>query len=164
VARVPVCPPDLAGEGRQLFYEHRVGLGFLATVRPDGGPRVHPICPLVTPEGLYGFIVPGPKLKDLRRDSGYALHTETRELLVAERCGFHHRSLRETSAAPPETVPRPEGAGERPRPASDRLDDGGGPDGNLIAFEERSDREADIEDVGERCCDLLNRAITGRGE
>jgi hypothetical protein len=54
-----------------------VGLGFLATVRPDAGPRVHPICPLLTAKGLYGLIVPGPKLADLRRDPRYALHSET---------------------------------------------------------------------------------------
>ena len=61
-----------------MLYEHgRIGLGFLATVRGDGGPRVHPICPLVTDDGLYGFIVPGPKLEDLRRDGRYALHSET---------------------------------------------------------------------------------------
>jgi len=69
--------PDLATKGRDLIYEHSLGLGFLATVRPDGGPRVHPICPVLTDDGLYGFIVPGPKLEDLRRDSRYALHTET---------------------------------------------------------------------------------------
>jgi hypothetical protein len=69
--------PDLARQGRNLFYEHGLGLGFLATVRSDGGPRVHPICPLLNEEGLYGFIVPGPKLQDLRRDNRYALHTET---------------------------------------------------------------------------------------
>jgi len=69
--------PDLAEEGRALFYGHDVGLGFLATTRVDGGPRVHPICPLLTDEGLFGFIVPGPKLEDLRRDGRYALHTET---------------------------------------------------------------------------------------
>lgn len=69
--------PDLAGVGAGLFYEHGLGLGFLATVRRDGGPRVHPICPLLTEQGLYAFIVPGPKLTDLRRDSRYALHCET---------------------------------------------------------------------------------------
>ena len=69
--------PDLAAKGRDLFYEHGVGLGFLATVRPDGGPRVHPICPIVSDDGLFALIVPGPKLGDLRRDGRYALHIET---------------------------------------------------------------------------------------
>jgi hypothetical protein len=67
--------PHLAAEGRRMFYQYGVGLGFLATVRKDGGPRIHPICPIVTDDGLYTFIVPSPKLNDLRRDGRYALHT-----------------------------------------------------------------------------------------
>ena len=69
--------PELAAEGRALLFGHDVGLGFLATTRRDSGPRVHPICPLLTADGLYAFIVPGPKLNDLRRDGRYALHCET---------------------------------------------------------------------------------------
>jgi hypothetical protein len=69
--------PDLARLGSSLLYEYGLGIGFVASVRPDGGPRVHPICPVLTADGLYGFIVPGPKLDDLRRDTRYALHSET---------------------------------------------------------------------------------------
>jgi nitroimidazol reductase NimA-like FMN-containing flavoprotein (pyridoxamine 5'-phosphate oxidase superfamily) len=69
--------PDLAASGRRLLYAHGIGLGFLATVRPDGGPRVHPICPVFTDDDLYAFITPGPKLNDLRRDGRYALCSET---------------------------------------------------------------------------------------
>ena len=72
-----VARPDFAAAGRRLLYSDRIGLGFLATVRADGGPRVHPICPVLTESGLYGMIIPGPKLDDLRRDSRYALHGET---------------------------------------------------------------------------------------
>ena len=70
---------DIAAAGRRLFYEHGIGLGFhLATIRVDGGPRVHPICPVVTESGLYGLIIPGlRKLDDLRRDGRFALHSET---------------------------------------------------------------------------------------
>ena len=68
---------DIAAAGRRLFYVHGIGLGFLATVRADGGPRVHPICPVLTESGLFGMIIPGPKLDDLRRDPRYALHSET---------------------------------------------------------------------------------------
>ena len=32
---------------------------------------------MVTDQGLYGFIVPGPKRSDLHRDSRYSLHSET---------------------------------------------------------------------------------------
>jgi hypothetical protein len=67
--------PDLATSGRSLLYQFDVGLAFLSTVRPDGGPRVHPICPLIRTGGLYAFIVNSPKQRDLRRDARYALHS-----------------------------------------------------------------------------------------
>lgn len=69
--------PDLAEVGRRLFYQFGLGLGFLATIRPDGGPRLHPMCPILTQEKLLALIVPGPKLHDLRRDPRYAMHCET---------------------------------------------------------------------------------------
>lgn len=68
--------PDVEPVARGLLYQHGLGLGFLATVRTDGGPRVHPICPILA-DNLYAFIVPGPKLADLRRDTRYALCSET---------------------------------------------------------------------------------------
>jgi len=66
---------DLADAGRQLLYQYGVGLAFLATTRDDGGPRVHPMCPLLTESELYAFIVPSPKRDDLHRDGRYALHS-----------------------------------------------------------------------------------------
>jgi hypothetical protein len=69
--------PELAAAGRAQFYVHGLGLAFLATVRKDGGPRVHPVCPVISPAGLHVVILPGPKLSDLRRDGRYALHSET---------------------------------------------------------------------------------------
>ncbi|MCU1373247.1 MAG: pyridoxamine 5-phosphate oxidase [Actinomycetia bacterium] len=69
--------PDLAAAGESMLYQHGVGLAHLATVRADGGPRVHPICPILHHEHLYAFLVPGPKLEDLRRDPRFALHSET---------------------------------------------------------------------------------------
>jgi hypothetical protein len=65
----------MAASGRALLYDVGVGLGYLATVRPDGAPRLHPMCPLLTNDGLYAFIVPSPKQKDLHRDGRYALHS-----------------------------------------------------------------------------------------
>ncbi len=32
------------------------------------------MCPLITDEGLFAFIVPGPKMHDLLRDGRYAMH------------------------------------------------------------------------------------------
>ena len=69
--------PALADAGRRQFYQFGIGLGFLATVRPGGGPRVHPVCPVIGPAGLHVHIKAGPKQRDLRRDGRYALHSET---------------------------------------------------------------------------------------
>jgi hypothetical protein len=55
--------PDLAEAGRRLLYQFGVGLGFLATVRGDGGPRLHPMCPLVSDNALVGFLQPSPSAK-----------------------------------------------------------------------------------------------------
>ncbi len=66
--------PDLADAGRDLLYQFGVGLAYLATVRRDGGPRLHPMCPILTEGGLFALIVPSPKRDDLIRDGRYALH------------------------------------------------------------------------------------------
>jgi hypothetical protein len=67
--------PALAARGRQILYQFGVPLGYLATVRPDGGPRVHPFCPILYREALYGLIGPSPKQRDLLRDGRYAIHS-----------------------------------------------------------------------------------------
>ncbi len=66
----------LAESGRALLYQFKVGLGYLATIRKDGGPRVHPVCPVLAAGGLYVFIGNhSPKLHDLLRDPRFALHS-----------------------------------------------------------------------------------------
>ncbi|HWC29285.1 MAG TPA: pyridoxamine 5'-phosphate oxidase family protein [Dehalococcoidia bacterium] len=67
--------PDLAQAGRELFYFFGVGLAFLATVRKDGGPRLHPVCPVIVDSKLLAFVIPSPKLRDLLHDGRYALHS-----------------------------------------------------------------------------------------
>ena len=68
--------PDLAGIGRSLLFQFDVGLAFLATVRKDGGPRLHPVCPVLSNDGLFVLITPAsPKRHDLLRDGRYALQT-----------------------------------------------------------------------------------------
>jgi hypothetical protein len=69
--------PALADAGRRQFYHFGIGLAFLATVRPDGAPRVHPVCPVISDAGLHLLIVAGPKRQDLHRDGRYALHSGT---------------------------------------------------------------------------------------
>lgn len=66
--------PRLAAQVRQLFEQYGQGLGYLATIRADGGPRVHPVAPVITEDGLFCFVVPSPKRRDLERDGRYALH------------------------------------------------------------------------------------------
>jgi hypothetical protein len=67
--------PDLEEAGRARFYQFGVGLAFLATVRPDGGPRLHPMCPVIDGGELYGLLIPSPKRDDLHRDGRYAMHS-----------------------------------------------------------------------------------------
>src|SRR4051794_41001762 len=66
--------PGLAAAVKDLVCQYGSGLGYLATVRPDGGPRVHPVAPVITDEGLFCFIIRSPKRHDLDRDGRYALH------------------------------------------------------------------------------------------
>lgn len=67
--------PRLAAQVRALFEQYGQGLGYLATVRADGGPRVHPVSPVITDEGMFCFVLPSPKRRDLERDGRYALHS-----------------------------------------------------------------------------------------
>ena len=68
--------PELAEAGRALLNQFGVGLAFLATVRRDGAPRLHPVCPVLFDDRLFVLITPGsPKRHDLTRDGRYALQT-----------------------------------------------------------------------------------------
>jgi hypothetical protein len=67
-----VAASRLEAFGR-LRLEHRVA--YLATIRADGSPRLHPVSPFVGAGCLYLYMEPtSPKGADLRRDSRYALH------------------------------------------------------------------------------------------
>jgi hypothetical protein len=68
--------PELAAIGAGLLTQFGVGLGFLATVRGDGAPRLHPVCPVLGDDGLFVLITPeSPKRRDLERDGRYALQS-----------------------------------------------------------------------------------------
>ncbi|WP_353890601.1 pyridoxamine 5'-phosphate oxidase family protein [Micromonospora sp. WMMA1363] len=67
--------PRLADGIRRLLQQYGPGLGYLATVRADGGPRVHPVSPVIADEGLFCFVIDSPKRRDLERDGRYALHS-----------------------------------------------------------------------------------------
>ena len=65
---------ELAHTGARLLFQYGVGLAYLATSGPDGGPRVHPTSPVLSKDHLYVFIVPGSfKKRDLLKDGRYAL-------------------------------------------------------------------------------------------
>ena len=81
--------PELAGVAARLWPGlaalHRAELlpdgaswfaiSYLATVRRDGGPRVHPFCPLVGDGRLFAAIPrSSPKGWDLRRDPRCVIH------------------------------------------------------------------------------------------
>ena len=68
--------PDLADAGCSLLFQFKVGLAFLATVRRDGAPRLHPVCPVLSNDRLFVLITrPSPKRHDLMRDGRYALQS-----------------------------------------------------------------------------------------
>jgi hypothetical protein len=66
--------PSLAASVHAAIHQYGPGLGYLATIRPDGGPRLHPVSPAIVGDGLYCCLLDSPKRRDLDRDSRYALH------------------------------------------------------------------------------------------
>jgi hypothetical protein len=74
-AEFAAAEPEMAAAGLGLIMQYGVGLGYLATVRADGGPRVHPTCPHVVDGDFWVFVTPeSPKRADLDRDGRYAYH------------------------------------------------------------------------------------------
>jgi hypothetical protein len=70
-AEFAIQAPDLAAFGKSRFQGR---VSYLATVRADGGPRVHPVTPIVGDQ-LFLFMEPtSPKGKDLQRDGRFTLH------------------------------------------------------------------------------------------
>ena len=62
--------PELAAFGAERFSS---GVAYLATVRKDNSPRVHPVTPIIGEGRLFVFMEPtSPKGHDLRRDGRYA--------------------------------------------------------------------------------------------
>lgn len=71
-ARFAAEEPELEAFGRERLTR---GVGYLATTRADGGPRVHPVTPIIGDGHLYVYMEPtSPKGHDLRRDGRFALH------------------------------------------------------------------------------------------
>jgi catechol 2,3-dioxygenase-like lactoylglutathione lyase family enzyme len=67
--------PELATTGRRLLERSGVGEAFLATVRGDAPPRIHPINVAVVDGRLLAYLIVGSaKLADLDANGRYALH------------------------------------------------------------------------------------------
>ena len=64
--------PELAAFGAERLNGK---VGYLATVRKDGSPRVHPMTPIIGQGRLFVFMEPtSPKGHDLQRDGRFAIH------------------------------------------------------------------------------------------
>lgn len=68
--------PELAAFGQALIHRYGQAIGFVATVRhDDGGPRVHPVCPIFCDGRVYVTIPRvSPKTRDLRSNPRYMFH------------------------------------------------------------------------------------------
>lgn len=63
---------ELAQTGEERLHGR---VSYLATVRKNGSPRVHPVTPFIGEGRLFLFMEPtSPKGKDIQRDGRYALH------------------------------------------------------------------------------------------
>ncbi len=82
--------PELAAFGLERLNGK---VAYLATIRKDGSPRVHPMTPIIGEGHLFVFMEPtSPKGHDLQRDGRYAIHCsvsdtsgESGEFIVAGR-------------------------------------------------------------------------------
>ena len=72
-AEFEAAAPEIAALGRTLLEQHQ--MAYLATVRADGSPRVHPVSPQIIDGQLY-VCTPrsSPKARDQIRDGRYVLH------------------------------------------------------------------------------------------
>ena len=77
MGRVSFGAPRSRGRGSHALVQLRDRARLSRHGAARRCPRVHPICPILTDDHLYGLVVPGPKLNDLRRDGRFALHSET---------------------------------------------------------------------------------------
>ena len=69
--------PAIAAAGERILAPNGDGMAFLSTVRGDGGPRVHPVMPVLAVGELHVFVVSlSPKYADLLRDPRFAMHSQ----------------------------------------------------------------------------------------
>ena len=64
--------PELARLGYEKLNRR---ITYLATLKKDGSPRLHPVTPFIGNGKLFIFTEPSsPKIQDLGRDGRYAMH------------------------------------------------------------------------------------------
>jgi hypothetical protein len=73
-AAFAAAAPDLAADARRLLRRGGEDSGFLATVRGETPPRIHPVNVGIVDGHLYVFVLPSAKLTDLGEDGRFALH------------------------------------------------------------------------------------------
>ncbi|MGQ0434709.1 MAG: pyridoxamine 5'-phosphate oxidase family protein [Microthrixaceae bacterium] len=74
-AEFEAAEPEMAALGLKPPKGMAFALAYLATVRADGAPRVHPFCPIFADGRLFAAIPrTSPKGNDLRRDDRYVIH------------------------------------------------------------------------------------------
>jgi hypothetical protein len=86
--------PKLSAQVRAVFERGGQAFGLLATVRPDGAPRVNPVSPVITSDGLFCIVaLPAMSMDrhqvtapELRRDGRYALHSGREGASDADAC------------------------------------------------------------------------------
>ena len=70
--------PELAAYGIERFSTNNVS--YLATVRKDNSPRVHPVTPFISEQNLFLFMYDSsPKGKDLVHIPRYQLHASVED-------------------------------------------------------------------------------------
>jgi hypothetical protein len=106
-AEFATAEPNLAAFATQRMQGRIV---YQATLRLDGGPRVHPVSPWIA-AGLLcvSFRDTSPKIREVSRDARYALHTaQPWEDHAGEHGEFMARgSLEQIPASHPAVVTRP---------------------------------------------------------
>lgn len=70
--------PEIAAIGSRLLHHPDHGeVAILATTGRSGAPRVAPVCPVFTEQGMYILASAAtPKVAQFRRDPRYALHAQ----------------------------------------------------------------------------------------
>lgn len=85
--------PDLAAYGRERLERTRVAL--IATLRPDGSPRISPIEPVFAKGHLLLGVMRSAKERDLERDPRCALHSSVSDVEGSEgEFKIHGRAVR----------------------------------------------------------------------